>query len=90
MTRINLRLHVFKQYHNSKLVARCPSDKSRLWSLVLSGGAPLTFLRFLFYSFDTLVAVEYGDQRDFHQSFLNFMRNWNKHFKLADEPDMGR
>ena len=73
------------------LVVRHSPDKSRLRSLELSGGrVPLTFLRFLFYSFDTLVAVEYGDRRVFCQSFLNFMRNCNKHLKPADKPDMSR
>ena len=66
----------------------CGTTIACLWSLQLSGGAPLTFLQFLFYSFDTLVAVEYGARWAFRQPFLNFMRNWNKHFKPADRPDM--
>ena len=63
------------------LVVRHPPDKSRIQSLELFGGRkPLTLLQFLFYSFDTLVAVEYGDRRAFRQLFQNFMKNWNKHF----------
>ena len=73
------------------LVVRHPPDKVKTTEYgIVWGRVPLTFLWFLFYSFDTLVAVEYGDRWAFHQSFLNLMRNWNKHFKLADEPDVGR
>lgn len=65
---------------------RCPDYG--VWNCL--GNSILDVPTLLFCSFDTLISVEYGNRPAFLWSMLNFMKNWNKHYKLADEPDMGK
>ena len=57
----------------------------------MSGGEPAlkNHPTILFYSFDMLIAVEYGCHRDFKHSICLFRDNWNQYNKAPDDQDMG-